>query len=158
MVTKEYSEGLAEVLAILDNTEIEYVNKIPEKVRRFFKENASKDYIPNINMDSEIKDMDLKKETKHILSVRYINYWTENQEEKREFTKILKDNQKAVDNEIREKYNPDKIFDNQSEVQIKPNLQESVLPEESLVVQKESFFGKLILKIKSWILRLNKKL
>ena len=151
MITKEYAEGLTEVLTILDNAETEYTEKIPKQLMNFFRANASNDYTPNIDTNQEIKDMNLKKETKQILSVIYMNYWTKSEEEKKEFKGILKDNQKLVDAEIREKYNPDKIFDNQ-QAYTPPTatvITDSVKPEESLVEYKPNFFRKIISKIKS---------
>lgn len=161
MITKEYAEGLTEVLAILENTEEEYVNKIPEKVRKFFKENASSEYVPQFDLTLEIKDMDLRNETKHILSVIYMNYWAENKEEKQEFLNILNDNQNELDKEIREKYDPDKIFENTPEVSINNAAEqvsdEPVKQEESLIQYKENFFTKLVNSVKTWIQRLINK-
>jgi len=151
MITKEYAEGLTEVLTILDNAETEYSEKIPKQLMAFFRENAANDYTPNIDTSSEIKDMNLKKETKQILSIIYMNYWTKNEEEKNEFKSVLKENQRLIDEEIREKYNPDKIFENKSEIPIKSVSAKPVLPEESLVEYKPSFWKNFISKIKEWV-------
>ena len=155
MITKEYAEGLTEVLIILDNTETEYVKKIPEKIMNLFKENASKDYVPNINTNQEIKDMNLLKETKQILSAIYMNYWAGSEEEKKAFEQTLKGNQKLVDEEAREKYNPDNVFENSQKIAVKP-VQEtvsnnSVKEEEALVEYKPNFFQRIISKIKDFI-------
>lgn len=157
MITKEYSKGLSEVLVILDNIEPEYVNKIPKNVRSFFAQNAAKDYIPNFDTKAEIKNMDLLNETKSILSVIYLNYWAKNKEEKDNFIKILKNNQKIVDERRREKYNPDKIFETNSNLYQNSISQEPVKQNESLVEYKESFFGSIISKIKDWLKSLFKK-
>lgn len=155
MMTKEYAEGLSEVLVILDNTEPEYVNRIPKKVMKFFEDNASKEYVPNINPDLEIKDMHLLPSTKDILSVIYMNYWTESKEQKQEFLQLLKDNQKEIDKETREKYNPNQIFESQSNTYSVPKSDgdspESAIQDIAVTEYKENFFQKIITIIKSWI-------
>ena len=148
MIATEYARGLTEVLTILDNTPQEYTNKIPEKVKKFFQENAAKDYAPTFDPTGDLKDMNLKKETKHILSVIYLNYWAETKEEKQQFQTILKQNQQTIDQTIREKYNPDKIFEKEPETLIS---EPPVKPSESLTQYKESFIKKLMTKIKTWL-------
>ena len=49
MITKEFSEEISELNKLLSYMPLEYVKKIPEKLRNFFKEFESKTYIPNIN-------------------------------------------------------------------------------------------------------------
>jgi len=160
MITKEYAKGLTEVMLILDNTETEYIDKIPEKIRKSFAENADKDYIPNFDPKVTIKEMNLLQETKDILSVIYLNYWAESQEEKEQFYEILNQNQKKLDEEKREKYHPDKIFDHQPEIVKNATDEcissEPVRQEEYLTVYPENIFHKFILKVKEWIRKFKK--
>ena len=135
MITKEYAKGLTE--------------------------NADKDYIPNFDPKATIKEMNLLQETKDILSVIYLNYWAESQEEKEQFYEILNQNQKKLDEEKREKYHPDKIFDNQPETVTNATDENvssvPVKQEEALVVSSENIFHKFILKIKEWIKKFKKQ-
>ncbi len=162
MVSEKYENGISEVLEILSYSEPEYTAKIPKKLMSFFMENKSKTYKPQIDPSKKIEEMNLLTETKGLLSVLYLNYWA-SPEEKEEFKKILKDNQKKYDEELREKYNPDNIFDN---VDKEETLQgtnqnfensERVREEESLVQYKEGFMNNLIQKIKEFIYKIFKK-
>ena len=145
MITKEYAEGLSEVLAILDNTEIEYINKIPKKVINFFKENASKEYTPKFEPHVEIKDMNIKKETKHIPSVIYINYWAETKEEKEEFQKILNKNQKELNEEMNQKYNSDNLFKKKEQLEHNTNMSNENL--QMITYKEKSLIRKIVEKI-----------
>ena len=153
MSDEKYREGISEVLAILECSEPIYTEKIPKKLMEFFKENCSKTYYPKIDSSKKIKEMNLLPETKGLLSLLYMDYWA-NFEEKEEFKNILKENQKKYDDELREKYNPDKIFEKQSSYNVNENKVEEnvrVKKEESLVEYKENFIKKIFEKIKSFI-------
>jgi len=135
----------AEVDAILDMLETEAVEKIPVKVREFFKNEKDKNYIPKISEDfSEIENMELMRETICLLTILDINYWCETEEEKQFVLNKLKENDRIKEEELREKYNPDNIFKN------KNNTQEIV----AMVEYKEPNFIKRILnKILSFLRR-----
>lgn len=151
MLSKNYADGLKEVLFILDNTDVQYVNKIPKTVINFFKQNASKDYTPTFNPKCEIKDMNIKNETKHILSVIYLNYWAENEENQQQFKKILMENQKKLDYEIYQKYNPNNIFKNKNK-SIQMINKENLSPIE---YKKTTFFRKFSKYIISFFTKFN---
>jgi len=108
----------AEVDAILDMLETEAVEKIPVKVREFFKNEKDKNYIPKISEDfSEIENMELMRETICLLTILDINYWCETEEEKQFVLNKLKENDRKKEEELREKYNPDNIFKNKNKIQ-----------------------------------------
>lgn len=107
----------AEVDAILDMLETEAVEKIPLKVREFFKSEKDKKYIPKISEDfSEIDNMELMRETICLLTILDINYWCETEEEKQEILNELYENDRLKEEELREKYNPDNIFKNKNKI------------------------------------------
>ena len=171
MLSESYKNGISEVLEILKYSGKEYVEKIPKKLLIFLKENASENYKPRIDVNKKIEDMNLLPETKGLLSLLYMDYWA-TPEEKEEFQGILKDNQKKIEEEIREKYSPDKIFE-KPDNQINNYKQESKLnnvwsnqndeiihgvsEDESLVEYKDGFMNGLIKKIKEFIKNLFNK-
>ncbi len=113
MLISDYREALVEVLEILKYASQEDRNKIPKRLLLFFEKNASPNYKFVIDDNKEIKNLKLKPETKGLLAMIYRNYWC-TPEERKKYDKILNDNQKLYDTMIREKYNPDKIFENNS--------------------------------------------
>ena len=114
MITKEFSEAATEVNKILSYLPEEYVEKIPIKLREFFKNIESKDYIPNIDPYKSIDKQELQPKTKTLLTVIYRDYWC-NEEERKEIDKVLIENDKRYEEELRKKYNPDNIFKKKDE-------------------------------------------
>ena len=111
MVNSELSEGISETLEILKYMGKSYTDKIPKKFKDFFEKNKSTNYIPNFNHSQKINEMNLKRKTKDILAIIYMNYWCTPQE-KTNYVKILNENEKKYRNKMLEKYNPDNIFKN----------------------------------------------
>lgn len=54
--------------------EKDLLNKIPDTFMKFIEQKKSKSYIPNLNMDVSLKEQNLLKETKIILSLIYRSY------------------------------------------------------------------------------------
>lgn len=146
MISEGYSEAFVEVLAILDNTPIEEKQGIPQKFINFLKENASKTYKIAFDRNKQIEELNLKKETKAMLSVIYYNYLCP-QDKKQEYIELLNNNQTKLEEEIREKYNPDNIFkkDNATIIQNHKPVKDEV----AMAEYKESFLSKIINKIKA---------
>ena len=99
----------AEVDEILNLLEDDYIDKVPEKVRDFFKEERDKKYLPKIEVDIPLTEQNLKRETMVLLAVLKLNYWCKDEKEKKAFLNELDENER----EYNEKYNPDNLFNNQ---------------------------------------------
>ena len=134
-----YSE-VYEILNLLDK---DYKEKVPDKVRTFFKEERLKDYKPEIDTDTPLIDQNLKRETIALLAILNLNYWCDTPEEKQEILDELANNEKEKQ-ELLEKYNPDNLFKNKPE-----KKQEIAHTEELSVVEykKPNFIQKLLSKI-----------
>ena len=137
MVTKEFAEASAEINEILKYMPSEEIEKIPSKLREFFREVASKDYVTNINPDLPLDEQQIKEKTKDIIALIYRNYWC-SEEERKELDQKLIENDKKFEEELREKYNPDNIFKNnvtttkkeESEVK-EEKIEQSLVPQET---------------------------
>lgn len=144
MITKEFAETSAEIAEILSYLPVEYVDKIPLKLREFFKKVADKDYVSNIDPYKTLDKQDMKPKTKTLLTIIYREYWC-NEEERTELDKILIENDKLYEAELREKYNPYNIFkknDDNEKFPLNNELYENTtLPIE---VKKERFYEKII--------------
>lgn len=145
MVSASYSEAATEVLAILDHTEIEAVEKIPKKFIEFLKENSSKTYKPDFDYSKKIKELELKPKTHALLGMIYLKYWA-NDEEKIAFTKRAKENEIKYQEELREKYNTENLFKNKKVIEQQEIVEQS---EQLSVIQNKSFIQKIINKIKN---------
>ncbi len=134
-------EAFAEVNEIIKLMPIELVNKIPSKFCEMIIEEKDNNYITEIK--EPIEKCKLKNETIIILGLIYRDFLCSPDEKSRlqeKDARELQEVQKAIEEEIREKYNPDDIFkkknENKREVQ---NVEETAIA----VVQEERWYKKI---------------
>lgn len=136
-----YKQAFSEVLEVLRYTEESIIKKIPSQFIIFLDNNKDDEYIVNIDFSKTNWEDDIKLETQAILGLIYRDYVV-SPEKKSKLIKEEREEQIRIENEIREKYNPDNIFKNKKEASLREN---TILPVE---IKKESFFKKLICFIK----------
>lgn len=143
MIDNMYRNSFKEVYDILQNTEDELIEKIPNTFINFIKENMNVDYKTNIRKDIEIDKQKLLKETEAILSLIYRSYWANN-EEKKEFA--IKDEQEHNENEKRKKeeYQGKDIYEI---FEKRKNINKVTLDNKLMVIEKENFIKKLLKQI-----------
>lgn len=105
----EYRIAATEVACILDYFSEEFKANIPTNFLKFLNEQAIPDYNPNFDFSHGLDRLELKNKTKALLAMIYRNYIC-SEKEKIEYEKILKQNENTYQVELREKYNPDNIF------------------------------------------------
>ena len=85
------------------STDVQLVNKIPNKFLNFIKENMNPDYETHVNPDIEIDKQPLLKESEAILSLIYRSYWMA-EDEKEDFAKNDKEQLLQKEKLKREKF------------------------------------------------------
>lgn len=145
MIDNIYRNAFKEVYDILQNTEDELVEKIPDRFINFIKENMNVDYKTDIREDIEIDKQKLLKETEAILSLIYRSYWATN-EEKKEFA--IKDEQEYKGKKEKEEYQGKDIYEI---FEKRKNINKVTLDNNLMVIEKESFIKKIFNKILSII-------
>ena len=88
----------------------------------------------------------MKKETLALIAILYLKYICEDENEKEELKEIFRKNEEKHQAELREKYNPDNIFQNNSKPIIKQS--QPVPQDKALAKVNQGFFAKFISKIK----------
>lgn len=151
MVTKEFAEASAEINEIFKYLPKEEVEKIPSKLREFFKEVSSKDYVTNINPNMPLDKQQIKEKTKDIIALIYRNYWC-SEEERKELDQKLIENDKKFEEELREKYNPDNIFKNNVTTTKKeePEVKEEKIEQSLVPQQTEKWYQRFLDMVKRW--------
>lgn len=140
-----YREAFAEVLEVLKNSNQKILEKIPEKFITLLNENKDKNYIVKIDFTNENWDDSIKQETQAILALIYRDYIVSQEERARLLTEENEE-QIRIENELREKYNPDNLFKKHSEDK---NVTDNDIQSEVAIIEyKESIFKRLINKIK----------
>lgn len=132
-----YSE-VDEFLGLISN---EHRNKIPKKLREFFREEKDTNYIKGINPNVPIKNQKLKEETLGIIALLNLQYWCEDENEKKRLKEVYAKNEKRYQEYLQVQFNPNEIFKK------KEPTQESL----SIVEYKESIIKKTCKQNKKYI-------
>lgn len=135
-VAKAYAE-VDEILNVIDK---EYLDKVPVNIRTFFENARLKDYKPNINFQLPLNEQKLQRKTLVFLAILYLNYWCNSEEEKQELLHEFSNNEKIQQQELRKKYDPNKIFNNNHDIKKSESL-------EIIEYKKDNIFKKIINKI-----------
>ena len=91
----EYRKALAELDEIFDKFEKEIKNKVPESFRKFVKDKKDKNYKFEYDDSKELKDQNILRETKVLLSIIYRSYFCSEEEKKR-----LEAEKEKLENEV----------------------------------------------------------
>ncbi len=143
MNKENYGKAFKEVYMILKSVGEEIQYKVPTKLLEFIEENMDKDYFFILDDTISLEEQSFMDETLGIISLIWRDYLCTN-EEREKITKKDEEIQNKIEKERREKYDPDDLFSNKISNQQNQALQQKV----SLIEVKESFFTKLIKKLK----------
>lgn len=146
MLTKELKLGITETIEILKLANQDEIKKIPKKFINFLNENSDKEYKFEIDTKIPLKNLKLRKETKNILGIIAYNYWSDTSEKKLKFEKILKNNQKIYEEELKNRYNPDDLFKNKTKINQKENEMSAIVEYKENIIKKIYKFLYKILK------------
>ncbi len=142
---KEYRIAFSEVDDILYFADNKLVSKVPKSFINFIRENKDENYISNINPYISFEAQNISEKARAIIALIYESYIA-TAEEKKQFMEKANIEFENIEKKKREKYNPDKIFDNKDTPKIVPNGAE--LEEKSLVLKNESLIEKVVNFIK----------
>jgi len=141
---EQYLKAFSEVEQIIVLMPEGLQKKIPEKFKNILSTWKDKNYVPNIQEPFE--ECNIMEETKIILAIIYRDFLCDEKEKEkiklRDFQQL-----QEYEKELREKYNPDDIFKNKKNNQIK--IEETQTKETAIVEYKEkNFLQKIFDKIK----------
>lgn len=139
-IRQAYSE-IDEFLGLLSD---EQRNKIPKKLREFFKEEKDQEYKKGINPNIAIKNQDLKEETLGIIALLNLQYWCEDENEKQRLKEVYARNEQVYQEMLQVAFNPDDIFKKRT-----PNTEKKLEQAENtqIVEYKEPIIKRIFNKI-----------
>lgn len=145
----EYSEAAVEVLDILNHTNKEDVERIPQSFIKFLTDISSKSYKSNFNHEQPINRLNLRQQTKELLGFIYITWWC-NEQEREKYKKVINENN-IKEQGITGNYNVNDIFKNKKEHNEHAIAKNESTIETSIVkYKKESFIKKVLNRILSF--------
>lgn len=106
---QEINEVAVEMNSIFDNMSIDVLNKIPLKIREFFKNNASNTYSFEYDKTKSLNEQKIKDKTRGIIALLYRDYLCDDVERK-EYNDIYTEFLNKKEEEKRDLYNPNDIF------------------------------------------------
>ena len=131
MIDDTYNNAYKEISLILENTDSELLEKIPNSFLQYVEDNKNDEYTPSIDFNLPIDIQELLPETEAILAFIYSSYWADEEDKKhfaKELEKINNENNKPID-----------VFENKTE--------EKIADEKLLPIKKPNFFQRLFNKI-----------
>lgn len=150
MLNDKYTKALAELKVILENSEDSIIKKIPKTFIMFVEENYDKDYSCKITPNISINDQNILDETKYLIALIYRSYLC-SENERKEYDKILLENEINYQNEIYEKYDIN-VFNGkkkESEIEEKTDLY--------VVKKRENIFKIIINRVKKIFINWGRK-
>lgn len=137
-MTKTAACQLYEIVEMLPSEE---KNKIPENIISLIDERKER-YIKSDEYIS-IEDINLTDETKKYLGYIFLNYLA-NEDEKTEYRNIISENENRYQNNLKEKYNIDKMFSKKES----KSAENHEIKAEMIVVENLKWWDKIVAKIK----------
>lgn len=148
MLSVNTRQAYAEIDSFIDLLDEYNKNKIPEKLREYFKNEKDEKYIKKINPNQSIQSQKLKEETLALIAMLNLQYWCENEDEKERLKKIYAQNEKKYQDMIQEKYNIDNIFKKNEEIIENKQEQKNNM---QIVEYKNSVLKRIVNKILNFL-------
>ena len=142
-------EAFTEVNEIIKLMPEELVNRIPSKFREMIQEERDRNYVPDIK--EPLENCKLKEETIIILGLMYRDFLCSPEERKKlqeKDAKELQEVKKAIEEEARQKYNPEDLFKNKKNEE-KVTYKEETEEKSMTIVQEEKWYQKIFNIIKN---------
>lgn len=114
VITLDDLRAYAEVDYIINHMNEKYREKVPEKMLKFFSEFKDPNHEININPYVPLQKQGLQRYTLEIIALLHLKYWCEDEERKKELYGLMLQNQEKLEQQMREKYSVEKLFDNAS--------------------------------------------
>ena len=135
MVNVEYENAYKEIIEILKFIPSNYYDKIPKEKINLFESKANKEYEFTFNPNKTLEEQNVSKRAKAIIGLLYRDYWA-NKEQKEKIISFQNIQRQALEEEKREKYNPDNIFK-------KTNVEKATEEVAMVEVKEEKWYSKL---------------
>lgn len=136
----QINSELYELLNVLGQ---DYISALPKNIYKNILENRDLDYTNKFDINTGITEENFSKETINILLGFDLKYWSTYAEKQRKIS-IYKENERKYQTEIREKYNPEKLFKKEKTIaQSKMSIDEEKQENNNLVPAKISIWSRI---------------
>ena len=144
-MNQRYREASVDVLDILSHMSSSEQEKVSRKFVEFLKTRTKL-----LDYTKSLDQMELSEEARGLIAIMYRNYWCTAEEKQALDAKFI-ENEVKKQEELRERFNPDNVFGNESKTESISGSSSSVSTEETSIVstdKKEGIISKIINFIK----------
>ena len=152
MVNERYRIAMAETLHYLKGIRQDDVDKIPNDLIQLFETNASKDYKCEFDYTKPLNEINIKDETRGLISMICLNYWCETEEQKVTFRNHLNVNEQAYQEELKRKYNANNVFKNIN-IDNNEDIRSENINKLPVELKNENIFKRLLKSLKKYLNR-----
>ncbi len=156
MISQKYKDAYKEVLEIIKYLPENELSRIPKEKIEYFRRNQNENHVFNFDGSIALEEQNISREANAII-LNLINDYFFNDEKREKLAQLLKSNENEYQEELREKYQYDHIFQNKAN-ELK-NDNEDINNEnktEMIKYEKKNFFEKIFEKIKQFFSKSNK--
>lgn len=114
VITIDDIRAYAEVDYIINHMNKKYQDKVPKRMKEFFSSLKDPNHVVKVDPYVPLQNQGLQRYTLEIIALLHLKYWCEDEERKKELYDIMLNNQRRLEEQMREKYGVDKLFDNAS--------------------------------------------
>lgn len=132
--------AFSEVYEVINLMSYDLKSKIPQKFIDLIKNQRDKEYKPQIERGIPLEKQNLREETIGILAFLKLNCFC-NEDEKKQFMKLLNENEKKFQEEMNQKYNSQDIFKKDKPEENKET--ETIKNEIQIIENKENIFKRI---------------
>ena len=146
LTTRQAYSEIDEFLELLTEEQRE---KIPRKLREFFREEKDSNYIKGIRVDIPVNQQNFKEETLAIIALLNLQYWCQDESEKQRLKSVYASNERVYQEMLQVKFNPDDIFKKRT-----MHKEDEMTDETSsvkMIEYKEPMIKRIINKIKNFL-------
>lgn len=119
VITLDDIRAYAEVDYIINHMNEKYREKVPQKMLNFFRDYKDPNYVVKVNPYVPLQNQGLQRYTLEIIALFHLKYWCEDEKRKQELYDLMVRNQEKLEEQMREKYSVEKLFDNASATVVK---------------------------------------
>lgn len=111
VITRDDIIAYAEVDYIIHHMNEKYIEKVPTKLLQFFATIKDPEHEVYVDPHVPLQNQNLKKYTLELLALLHLKYWCQDEERRKELYNRMIENQRKLDDQMREKYNIDNMFE-----------------------------------------------
>lgn len=113
VITREDLKAYAEVDYVIKHMNERYISKLPEHLVEFFETIKDPDYEVYVSPYKPLQEQGLSKYALEIIALLHVKYWCEDPFRREELLQKMKENQDKFETQMEEKFNSDKLFENE---------------------------------------------